>query len=148
MPTFYHGFLPVRQSHGHGASCFSRWHLTLREVGFGETMGQCRVGPCSINIAQCLNSPINKERKQLVAKLYGVAPLVADPSGCNSNTLHSRLVVFGKQLICPVLENICNLQTRGVILEYSMIQNIPNLCQIVYFMNVCVISYCLGLVTP
>ena len=37
---------PVRQSHGHEDSCFFRGHLTLGEVGFGETMGQCRVGPC------------------------------------------------------------------------------------------------------
>ena len=28
------------------ASCFHRGHLTLGEVGFGETMGQCRVRPC------------------------------------------------------------------------------------------------------
>ena len=45
---FYHGLLPVsvRQSHGHGASCFIRGHLALGEVGFVETMVHCRVGPC------------------------------------------------------------------------------------------------------
>ena len=44
--SFYHGLLPVRQSHGHGAPVSSWWQLTLGEVGFGETMGQCRVCPC------------------------------------------------------------------------------------------------------
>ena len=32
---FYHGPLPVREGHGHGASCFSRRGLTFGEVGFG-----------------------------------------------------------------------------------------------------------------
>ena len=47
---FYHGLLPVRQSHGHGASCLMGGHLTLGEEGFGETMGQCRVGPCCFSV--------------------------------------------------------------------------------------------------
>ena len=33
---FYHGLLPVRQSHGHGASCLMWGPLTSGEVGFGE----------------------------------------------------------------------------------------------------------------
>ena len=45
---FYHGLLPVRQSYGHRASCFIRGHHTLGDVGFGETMGQCRDGPCFV----------------------------------------------------------------------------------------------------
>ena len=49
---FYHGLLPVGQSHGHGASCFIGGALTLGEVGFGETMGQCRVGPCFYKIVE------------------------------------------------------------------------------------------------
>ena len=46
MSNFYHGLVPVRQSHGHDTSCFIRGHLILGEVGFGKTMGQYRVGPC------------------------------------------------------------------------------------------------------
>ena len=53
-----HGFVLQAKDHGknrlfsqvttHGASCFMRGHLTLGEVGFGESMGQCRLGPCFI----------------------------------------------------------------------------------------------------
>ena len=50
LQYFYHGFLPERQSHGHGASCSSRGALTLGEVGFGETMGQCRARPSSVSL--------------------------------------------------------------------------------------------------
>ena len=39
-PYCYHGVLPVGQSHGHWASCFIRWHLTLGGVRFGETIGR------------------------------------------------------------------------------------------------------------
>ena len=63
-----------------------RGHLTLGEVGFGETMGQCRVGPCFFSCAVhqakffCLKEAMISDKiKILISPIYQSLPHIAVP---------------------------------------------------------------------
>ena len=84
---------------------------------------------CLLSLVSCLN------KAHLPWKLDGVA--------CWSQTLPNETPPVGK--IRPFLQNCCNFWTSDAIFKSVRMTNVQNLCNRVYFMTGCIISYRLGL---